>query len=203
MNAPNTAEVIVWDPLVRLFHWTLVAAFCVAHFTQGEPFEALQDRMDGEWLQIVHAWAGYTIAGLLLFRLIWGFAGPRHARFGDFVRGPGATFAYVKEVLTLRAPRHLGHNPAGGAMIVILLLSLTVTVAAGLALYGADKSAGPLAGWLAGTSDSIIDTLEEVHEFFANFTLLLVAGHLVGVIWESLLHRENLARAMITGRKRA
>jgi len=203
MNAPDTAEVIVWDPLVRLFHWTLVAAFCVAYFTQGEPFEALQDRMDGEWLQIVHVWAGYAIAGLLLFRLLWGFAGPRHARFGDFVRGPGVVFAYVKEVLLLRAPRYLGHNPAGGAMIVVLLASLTVTVAAGLALYGADKGAGPLAGWLAGASDSTIDTLEEMHEFFANFTLLLVAGHLVGVIWESLLHRENLARAMITGRKRA
>ncbi len=203
MNAPNTAEVTVWDPLVRLFHWMLVAAFCAAYFTQGEPFEALQDRMDGEWLQIVHVWAGYTIAGLLLFRLIWGFAGPRHARFGDFVRGPGVVFAYVKEVLTLRAPRHLGHNPAGGAMIVILLSSLTVTVVAGLALYGADKGLGPLAGWLADIGDSTVDAIEETHEFFANFTLLLVAGHLIGVVWESLLHRENLARAMITGRKRA
>ncbi len=203
MNAPNTTEVTVWDPLVRLFHWTLVAAFCTAYFTQGEPFEALQDRMDGEWLQIVHVWAGYTIAGLLLFRLIWGFAGPRHARFGDFVRGPGVVFAYVKEVLTLRAPRHLGHNPAGGAMIVILLSSLTVTVVAGLALYGADKGLGPLAGWLADIGDSTVDAIEETHEFFANFTLLLVAGHLIGVVWESLLHRENLARAMITGRKRA
>lgn len=203
MNAPNTAEVTVWDPLVRLFHWTLVAAFCAAYFTQGEPFEALQNRMDDEWLQIVHVWAGYTIAGLLLFRLIWGFAGPRHARFGDFVRGPGVVFAYVKGVLTLRAPRHLGHNPAGGAMIVILLSSLTVTVVAGLALYGADKGLGPLAGWLADIGDSTVDAIEETHEFFANFTLLLVAGHLVGVIWESLLHRENLARAMITGRKRA
>lgn len=203
MNALDTTEITIWDPLVRLFHWMLVAAFCTAYFTQGEPFEGLQDQMDGEWLQIVHVWAGYTIAGLLLFRLIWGFVGPRHARFGDFVHGPRVVLAYAKNVLMLRAPRHLGHNPAGGAMIVVLLLSLTVTVAAGLALYGADKGLGPLAGWLADASDSFIDTLEEVHEFFANFTLLLVAGHLVGVIWESLLHRENLARAMITGRKRA
>jgi cytochrome b len=203
MNAINTPEVIVWDLLVRLFHWTLVVAFCAAYFTQGEPFEALQDQMDGEWLQTVHVWAGYTIASLLLFRLLWGFTGPRHARFGDFVRGPGVVFAYVKDVLTLRAPRHLGHNPAGGAMIVVLLLSLTCAVAAGLALYGADKGLGPLAGWLADASDSTVDAIKETHEFFANFTLLLVAGHLVGVVWESLLHRENLARAMITGRKRA
>lgn len=203
MNASNTTEVVIWDPLVRLFHWILAAAFCAAYLTQGELFETLQDQMDGEWLQVVHVWAGYTIAGLLLFRLIWGFVGPRHARFSDFVHGPRITFAYVKDVLMLRAPRYLGHNPAGGAMIVILLLSLASTVATGLALYGADKGLGPLAGLLAGTSDSTIHTLEETHEFFANFTLLLIAGHLLGVIWESLLHRENLALAMITGRKRA
>ncbi|MBL8259089.1 MAG: cytochrome b/b6 domain-containing protein [Candidatus Competibacteraceae bacterium] len=203
MAGTSHSEVVVWDPLVRLFHWVLVAAFCAAYFTQGEPFEAIQDRLDGAWLQTVHVWAGYAVAGLLLFRLLWGFWGPRHARFSDFVRRPDVTLRYVKEVLLLRAPRHLGHNPAGGAMIVILLLSLTVTVAAGLALYGADKGLGPLAGWLADTGDATIHTFEEVHEFFANFTLLLVGGHLVGVIWESLLHRENLALAMFTGRKRA
>ncbi|MEI2741597.1 MAG: cytochrome b/b6 domain-containing protein [Candidatus Competibacter sp.] len=203
MTPAPDSEVIVWDPLVRLFHWILVAAFCAAYFTQGEPLEAIQDRLDGEWLQIVHVWAGYTIAGLLAFRLFWGFVGPRHARFNDFVRGPGVILRYVKDVLLLRAPRHLGHNPAGGAMIVILLLSLTVTVAAGLGLYGADKGLGPLAGLLADSGDSFIDLLKETHEFFANFTLILVAGHLVGVVWESLLHRENLALAMFTGRKRA
>ncbi|MBL8251136.1 MAG: cytochrome b/b6 domain-containing protein [Candidatus Competibacter sp.] len=203
MTIAHQSEVIVWDPLVRLFHWVLVAAFCASYFTQGEPFETFQDRLDGAWLQTAHVWAGYTIAGLLLFRLFWGFAGPRYARFGDFVHGPSVTLRYVKDVLLLRAPRHLGHNPAGGAMIVILLLSLSVTVAAGLALYGADKGLGPLAGLLADASDSTIHTVKEVHEFFANFTLLLIAGHLVGVIWESLLHRENLALAMFTGRKRA
>lgn len=202
MNATKTTEIMVWDPLVRLFHWALVVAFCVAYITQGEPFETLQNQLNGESLQIVHTWAGYTIVGLLFFRLIWGFAGPSYARFANFVHRPSVVLAYVKRVLTLRAPRHLGHNPAGGAMIVILLLSLTCTVIAGLALYGADKGLGPLAGVLADTSDSTIHTIEEMHEFFANFTLLLVAGHLIGVIWESLLHRENLARAMLTGRKR-
>lgn len=204
MSAPNTTtEIIVWDPLVRLFHWTLVAAFCAAYFTQGEPFEDFLERLDGEWLQTVHVWAGYTLAGLLIFRLFWGLVGPRHARFGDFVRGPREILTYTKSVLMLRARRYLGHNPAGGAMIIALLLSLTITVMAGLMLYGADKGLGPLAGLLTDSSDGLIDTTKEVHEFFANFTLLLVVGHLVGVIWESLLHRENLARAMITGRKRA
>lgn len=199
----HSTEITVWDPLIRLFHWILAAAFCIAYFTQGEWFENIQDRLDGEWLQTVHVWAGYTIAGLLLFRLLWGFVGPRHARFADFVRGPSATLSYLKQVLTLRAPRHLGHNPAGGAMIVILLLSLTTAVTAGLLLYGADKGLGPLAGLLAGSSENTIRSIQEIHEFFANFTLVLIAGHLIGVVWESLLHRENLARAMVTGRKRA
>ena len=200
MTDRTATEITVWDPLVRLFHWTLVIAFILAYFSQEGPFE---DLLDGQWLQIVHVWAGYTITGLLLFRLFWGFVGPRHARFSDFMRGPRETLLYLRGVLTLRAPRHLGHNPAGGLMIVVLLLSLTATAIAGLMLYGADKGLGPLAGLLVDSSDSTIDTIKELHEFFANFTVILIAGHLLGVIWESVLHRENLAHAMITGRKRA
>lgn len=201
-NLSNTA-IVVWDPLVRLFHWTLVGAFVLAYSTQSEIFEALQNHLDGPLLQNMHVWAGYVLGGLLLFRLVWGFVGPRYARFSDFVHGPRATLLYVKDVLLLRAPRHLGHNPAGGAMIVALLLSLAGTVVAGLLLYGADKGLGPLAEFMANSSDETIETLEEVHEFCANFTVFLIAGHLLGVLWESLLHRENLARAMITGRKRS
>ena len=202
MRIVDTTEVPVWDPLVRLFHWTLFISFCAAWFTEGELFEGLQDRLNGEWLQLVHIWAGYTIAGLLVFRVLWGFVGPRHARFSDFVYRPGIVLAYVRDVLTLRARRTLGHNPAGGAMIVALLLGLTATVVTGLALYGADKGLGPLATMLAESSDAAIDTIKEAHEVATNFTLLLVAGHLLGVVWETLLHRENLVRAMITGRKR-
>jgi cytochrome b len=202
MRIVDTSEVPVWDPLVRLFHWTLFISFCAAWFTEGELFEGLQDRLSGEWLQLVHIWAGYTIAGLLVFRVLWGFVGPRYARFSDFVYRPGIVLAYVRDVLTLRARRTLGHNPAGGAMIVALLLGLTATVVTGLALYGADKGLGPLAAMLAESSDAAIDTIKEAHEVATNFTLLLVAGHLLGVVWETLLHRENLVRAMITGRKR-
>ena len=202
MRIVDTTEVPVWDPLVRLFHWTLFISFCAAWFTEGELFEGLQDRLNGEWLQLVHIWAGYTIAGLLVFRVLWGFVGPRYARFSDFVYRPGIVLAYVRDVLTLRARRTLGHNPAGGAMIVALLLGLTATVVTGLALYGADKGLGPLAAMLAESSDAAIDTIKEAHEVATNFTLLLVAGHLLGVVWETVLHRENLVRAMITGRKR-
>lgn len=201
-NAVN--DIAIWDPLVRLFHWLLVFAFALSYFSQGEPFENLRERLlTEETWQDLHVWSGYAIAALLLFRLAWGFMGPRYARFSDFVQGPRATLRYLRQVLTLRARRYLGHNPAGGAMIVILLLSLTVTVAAGLALYGADKGLGPLAGALAGGGERMTHTVKEIHEFFANFTVILVIGHLIGVAWESGLHRENLAWAMITGRKRA
>ncbi len=203
MSAIDLPEIPVWDPLVRVFHWTLVISFCAAYLSEGELFEALQDRLSGEWLQLVHVWAGYLIAGLLLWRVVWGFVGPRHARFSDFVRGPRESFCYLMDALTLRAARYLGHNPAGGAMIVALLLSLAATIVTGLALYGADKAMGPLAALLVESSDATIDAIKEAHEAATNCTLLLVAGHLLGVVWESLLHRENLVRAMISGRKRA
>jgi cytochrome b len=195
-------EIPVWDPLVRLFHWTLVASFCLAWLSEGELFESLQDRLSGELLQIIHVWAGYTIAGLLAFRLLWGFVGPSHARFSDFVHRPHTVLAYLRDVLTLRARRYLGHNPAGGAMIVALLLALAATVISGLAFYGADQGLGPLAEMLLDSSDETMAAIEETHELAANATLLLVVGHLIGVLWESILHRENLVRAMITGRKR-
>ena len=203
VNNLNPGSILVWDGLIRLFHWLLVIAFSIAYFTQGELFEDLQDKMDGTDLQNLHVWAGYIMAGLLLFRLVWGFLGSRYARFSDFVRGPGVTLNYVKQVLLLHAPRYIGHNPAGGAMIILLLLSLTLTVLSGLALYGSDQGLGPLAAVLANLSNSTVHTLKELHEFFANLTVLLIAGHLLGVVWESLLHRENLTYAMITGRKRA
>ncbi|HRD87973.1 MAG: cytochrome b/b6 domain-containing protein [Candidatus Accumulibacter sp.] len=203
MAATDADTVPVWDPLLRLFHWTLLFSFCLAWFSEGEVFESLADRFDGELMQLLHAWAGYAIAGLLLWRLLWGFGGPRHARFSDFVFSPRIVLTYLRDVLTLRARRHLGHNPAGGAMIVAMLLALLATVVSGLALYAADKGLGPLAAFFVDSSEALIDAIKETHEVATDVTLLLIAGHLLGVVWESLLHRENLVRAMITGRKRA
>jgi cytochrome b len=168
----------------------LVAAFVVAYVTEDD------------WMRL-HASAGYVIAGLLVFRLIWGFLGPRHARFSDFVFSPRVVVAYLKDTLIFRARRYLGHNPAGGAMIVALLVSLTLATVSGLALYGVAEHAGPMAGLLSGFGSAWENPLEEVHEFFANFTLMLVFVHVAGVLFESLAHRENLVRAMWTGTKRA
>ncbi|BAZ94942.1 cytochrome B561 [Thiohalobacter thiocyanaticus] len=180
----------VWDPLVRVFHWTLVLAFFTAYLTEDD------------WLDL-HTLAGYTVLGLVAFRLLWGLIGTRHARFGDFVKRPHEVLTYIKEVLTLHPRRYLGHNPAGGLMIVLLLASLLATTGFGLAVYAAEEGAGPLAGMLIGVSESTGHLFEEVHEFFANFTLFLVAVHVAGVIVESLLHGENLVRSMVTGRKPA
>ncbi|GAB6043344.1 cytochrome b/b6 domain-containing protein [Endothiovibrio diazotrophicus] len=186
----NTAEEIkVWDPLVRIFHWGLAAAFFTAYLTEDD-------------ILTLHTYAGYTALGLVAFRLAWGFVGPRHARFSDFVKRPAEVFAYLKAALTLRAERHIGHNPAGGAMVVALLVSVALTAASGIATLGATEFTGPLAPYLGGVGHDIAEVLEELHEFFANFTLLLVAAHLAGVALASWAHRENLPRAMVTGRKK-
>lgn len=185
-------EVTVWDPLVRAFHWTLASAFFIAFFTEGA-----DDTL------ALHTWAGYTVLGMLLVRLSWGFVGTRHARFSDFVYRPAAVKAYLGAVLRLNPPRYLGHNPAGGLMIVVLLASLLVTACSGMALYAVGMQAGPLAGWLGAAGGIWEEALEGLHEFFANFTLFLVVVHVAGVIVDSLLHGENLVRAMFTGRKRA
>ena len=184
----TTNTVRIWDPFVRIFHWVLVGAFVVAYISED-------DYLD------IHTTAGYTVLTLVALRLVWGFVGSRHARFTDFVRPPGEALSYVKDTFLGRARRYLGHNPAGGLMIIAMLASLLVTTFTGVALLGADEHAGPLAGLMAGVSHGFEEGLEEVHEFFANFTVALVLGHLLGVLVESLLHRENLVRAMFTGNK--
>ncbi|WP_260291870.1 cytochrome b/b6 domain-containing protein [Sedimenticola hydrogenitrophicus] len=191
MNTPlPDNEIKVWDLPTRVFHWTLAGSFMIAYLTEDD-FIAL------------HTLAGYTIIGLILFRLVWGIVGPRHARFSDFAHPPGSVLAYLKQVIRFRAARYLGHNPAGGAMVFALLIALTLTIVSGLVTYGAEQAAGPLATLMSGVPDAIGKAAEEVHEFFANLTLLLVLFHLAGVLLASLQHGENLVRAMINGRKQA
>jgi cytochrome b len=120
MNAPQ--QVKVWDPLVRIFHWALVLAFFTAYLTEDE------------WLTL-HVWAGYTVLGLIGFRILWGFIGPRHARFSDFVYAPSETLSYIKDLLRFRNRRYLGHNPAGSVMIFVLLVVLLLTLWGTLILY--------------------------------------------------------------------
>ena len=169
-------EIRVWDPLVRIFHWSLVASFATAWLTAES------------WDQ-VHEWAGYMAGALVAFRLVWGLVGPRYARFGQFVRSPAGVRAYLHAMLRRREPRYIGHNPAGGAMVVALLLAMAGTATTGWMLT-LD------AFWGSGL-------VQGVHETLANLLLVLVGLHVLGVIYASLRHGENLVRAMIHGRKQA
>ncbi len=165
----------VWDIAVRLFHWFLVFAFTIAWITGDE-----WDR--------VHEAAGYIVAGLVGLRILWGFLGSRHARFADFVYSPKSIFNYLRETLHHNAKRYLGHNPAGGAMVIALLISLFAATASGILM----------------TTDAFwgVEWVEEIHEAIVNFVLFLVFLHVAGVIHSSFVHRENLVRSMINGRKR-
>ena len=185
----NEANIKVWDPVVRIFHWSLVSAFFIAYVTE-EDFLSL------------HVWAGYTVLSLVFLRVLWGFVGTQYARFADFVYAPQTVKKFLLDTLRLRAPRYLGHNPAGGAMIIVLLISLLLTSMSGLAVYGVEDGAGPLAGLLTGAGEFWGDVFKEIHEFFANFTVFLVVLHVAGVIVESLIHGENLVSAMWHGYKR-
>jgi cytochrome b len=169
-------ETKVWDPLVRVFHWGLVLAFLAAWAT-------------GDEIKRLHIAAGYCVIGLVVFRIAWGFVGGKYARFADFVRGPRAVAGYLRDTAALRARRYLGHNPAGGAMVIALLLMLSVIGGTGF-MMTTDAFWG--VGWV-----------QDAHETAVSLTLGLVVLHILGVIVASYEHGENLVRAMITGRKRA
>jgi cytochrome b len=133
MRNAHSKQVYVWDTFVRLFHWTLVVAFTIAYFTEDD-------------LLRLHVWAGYVVGALVVARVVWGFVGPSHARFSDFIYDPSTTLRYVRDLILFRAERHLGHSPGGGAMVVLLLFFLTATVVSRLVVYGGEHQAGPLAG---------------------------------------------------------
>jgi cytochrome b len=178
--------VYVWDPFVRLFHWTLVVAFTVAYL--------IEDPL------IVHVWAGYVVGTLVTARVAWGFIGSPHARFSDFLYTPVVTLRYVRDLVLFRGgERHLGHSPGGGYMVILLLAFLAATVVTGLIVYGGEQQAGPLAGMFGEQTG---EAVEEWHELFANITLALIFLHIVAVILASFVYRENLVRAMVSGYKR-
>jgi cytochrome b len=192
----QVAEVRVWDPFVRIFHWLLATVVLVDWF-MDEPL----------WM---HTWLGYLAAGLVILRIVWGFIGPENAQFVNFVRGPRLVLEYVAGLVRFSSRRYLGHSPAGGAMIVALLVMISATIVTGMANLAADRGEGPLAGAISKVERPIIPgqrrqrlLMKQVHETVANITLVLVVLHVLGVALGSFAHRENLVRAMITGRKRA
>lgn len=167
-------KILVWDWPVRVGHWLMAGAFCLAWLTA-----------DSESYRLVHVVAGAVVLGVATFRLAWGLIGTRYARFAEFVRGPRTVRDYLAGLLRLDPAHHVGHNPAGGWAIVLLLGLGIVTALAGWATYN------EIGGHL----------LEELHEGLATTMLLVVIVHLAGVFSGSLLHGENLIRAMFTGKK--
>ncbi|MCK5481560.1 MAG: cytochrome b/b6 domain-containing protein [Gammaproteobacteria bacterium] len=200
-------EIRVWDPLVRLFHWGLVLAFSIAYLTGDEESS-------------LHIYSGYAVLGLITFRVLWGFIGTRYARFSDFVYSPKSVAQYLMS-LAARKPKHYrGHNPAGGWMVIVMLLTLFVVTVSGLKVYALEEGLGPLAGASPvvtiisdaqadsdsdsdheGGDEAAEEFWEEIHEVSSNFMLLLIFLHITGVIVSSRLHDEHLVKAMITGKK--
>lgn len=173
---PPLSRPLIWDLPTRTFHWLLAASFLGAY--------AVSD--SDRWIAL-HAVLGYTAGGLVAFRLLWGVLGTRHARFSGFAWSPGAALRYLRSLLASRPLHYVGHNPAGSWAVVALLTLVSLTATSGWATL---NEVGPR--WM-----------EDVHETCANTTLVLVVVHVLAVIVSSLLHRENLVAAMISGRKRA
>jgi cytochrome b len=172
----STLTVRVWDPFVRIFHWSLVSLFIIAFIT-GDKFERL------------HIGVGYAILALIALRVLWGFLGSHHARFGDFVRPPAETLGHMRKALRGRAPRYLGHNPAGGLMTLALMGMIAAIGSTGLMM----------------TTDAFwgAEWVEDLHVALVYATLGLIALHVADVLVSSYEHNENLIKAMITGHKRA
>ena len=205
----RSASTLVWDPVVRFGHWALVAAFAVAYLSAEE---------EAGGADPLHVWGGYVVGAIVVLRVVWGFVGPRHARFSDFVRSPIVALTYFLDLLYGRARRYVGHSPAGGAMVIALLVCLAATVATGLIAYG-EEGKGPLAVVMVTEANAneneagrralaerrgekTESTVGELHGLMANITVALVAAHIFGVVVASVVHKENLVLAMITGRKR-
>jgi cytochrome b len=169
-------QVRVWDPVVRLFHWTL-ALGCIANLTVLREVEP------------AHELVGYVILGAIAIRILCGFVGSAHARFSDFVAGPRELADYLGSLLRGKAPRYVGHNPAGGLMMLALIGLSTICGVTGV-MMEQDAFWG-------------VEWVEDIHETAANLILALAILHVLAALFESWHHRENLIRAMITGRKRA
>lgn len=141
----NKETVQVWDILIRVFHWSLVTSFAVAYYTSEE---------ENPW----HIYSGYVVLGLIVFRLVWGFVGSRHARFSDFIYSPVNVVQYIKSVRAGNPQHYLGHNPAGGWMVIILLATLLVVTISGLKVYAMEEGKGPLAA-----NSSVLTVINTAH----------------------------------------
>jgi len=169
-------RILVWDVPTRVFHWLLVASFAGAFLTS-----------ESEHYRDIHVVMGYTLLGLLAFRLVWGITGTRYAQFKSFLFSPAETVKYLASMFKGHPKHYLGHNPAGSLAVFALLGLGIVSGLSGVLLF----------------QDIGGEALEELHEITSYSMLSVVALHVAGVLASSLMHRENLIRAMMTGYKPA
>ena len=166
----------VWDLPLRIFHWALVASVLIAWFSANI-------------LDTVHEIAGYTVIVLIAFRMVWGFTGPRYSRFGNSVQSLRTVLRHLRQLARGQSGRYLGLNPAGAAMSYALLVLLAVST---------------VSGWMQITERFFgVDWVEQLHTWSSNLVLVLAVVHVLGVLLACALQKENLVRAMITGKKRA
>lgn len=174
-DSASPGTVRVWDPFVRLFHWSLVGLFVFAFLTGDE------------W-KSAHIYAGYAIGTLIFVRVLWGVVGSEHARFSSFVYSPQTVLGFLRDMARLKAKRYIGHNPAGGIMVIALILSVGAIATTGYMM----------------TTDAFwgMEWVEETHKALVWCSIGLIVLHVAGVIFASIEHKENLVRSMFTGRKR-
>lgn len=188
LSGESVRLIRVWDLPIRAFHWLLVTLVMVSFVT---------GTIGGTWMQY-HIWSGCAILGLLMFRLVWGFVGGRHARFSAFVRSPGAVLRYTRTLFQPEAPRHLGHNPLGGWSVLAMLLALSVQAVTGLFANDDIFTEGPLYPWV---SKATSDWLTHIHTLNQGVILLLVGVHVTAVLFYLFIKHDNLIQPMFTGRK--
>lgn len=169
----------VWDPFVRIFHWSLVVAFCVAFYTHAS-----------EWHRLIHVRAGYVAGTLMVSRIVWGLLATGYANFDSFPLNPMHAIKHLYRVMKGNARHYIGHNPTGGLVIYAMLATGLTAVGSGWLVYNE--------GWLIDQPE----LLQAIHHYSTWGWLILVATHVSGVLVESILHRDNLILAMITGCKR-
>ncbi len=184
----SEVRVKVWDAPVRLFHWALVLLFAFMFFS---------GKSGSDWIEW-HMRAGYAVLALVLFRILWGFAGSTYARFSNFLAGPSACIGFAKKLLARAPAPYAGHNPLGGWMVLVLLLALLFQASTGLFANDDLLSEGPLASLI---SKAMSDRLSTLHSWNFNLLLLLAGLHLIAVLYHAGFMKENLIGAMFTGVK--
>jgi len=187
-SAGTESGIPVWDLPTRLFHWMLFPVLVGSWVTH---------ELGLEWTEM-HMWFGYTALTLVLFRIVWGFVGPAHARFSSFLAGPGRTGAYARAWREGSPPKYTGHNPLGGWAIVAMLVSILVQAVTGMFNGDEIMYSGP---WHWTVSSDVAEAVEEIHEINFGILLALIALHLTAVASYWVRWRTNLVTPMLTGRK--